>query len=415
MDFPLQAAINAEAKIVQGAKLVNLNPGSVLEGRVVASLPAAAGSQKITIDVGGAKIIVATDTPLLVGQEVKLKVAEAGSLQLALLTQPLSNPAGLKSDGVPNVIATALAKLVNQQLGFEKLLPALLAATQDAAFTKLPNDLRSRLLSLVEIFNRYQPMALTAAKGEQGALLAAIKSSGLFAEQMPQGIDLKIALLLSLSSLRRYLASGQGQGSLPTQALLAAEVKALALNARSPAWTFPTPLPPISLKMDAPESLQTQLLNILRYGSAQLARIQMHQLMSAQHQIQTQQAQGFIEIPIISADQLSFFQLWIEHEGERQSKKSGKQTQSTWRLTLAFDLDPLGCIYSRVQLLADQKIKTTFWVAEQKTLLLIQAQVQRLREKLTELGIAQAGIEILRGAPEKMKTAFEHHLVDIRT
>jgi hypothetical protein len=217
-----------------------------------------------------------------------------------------------------------------------------------------------------------------------------IMESGLFMEprlasgQFP-GPDLKSNLLLLLFHLRGQI-----------EELIAPEQRPAAAENRPPA----SPL-------DA--GISKLLTQLLRQTEGSLARIQLNQLSSLPAEEGNRQIWQF-DIPVKHPEGFDNFQLRIEREQSHSEKKGG---QHRWRLSLHFDLDPLGPVQAQITLLGEE-VSALFLTERKESADLIEQQLASLEQAFSRVGLKVGHLAAKRGGnvSAELPNAFSHRLLD---
>jgi flagellar hook-length control protein FliK len=132
----------------------------------------------------------------------------------------------------------------------------------------------------------------------------------------------------------------------------------------------------------AAESARQPLQELSRHVEGALARMQYHQLASLPPEDANRQVWQ-LELPVKIEQHIESVKLRIEkdqHHGE-----DGEQ-QASWRVNLAFDLEPLGPLQVRIGLQGDT-VSSVFWARREHTAALIAARLEELRQGLRRVGL----------------------------
>lgn len=349
---------------------------------------------------------LALDSPLELPLGSLLSAQVQGSQNLAFL--PLSG----RLDQL--VLGQQLAAQQNRQASLEGLFKGLqnLSAGDDALRGSI-----DRLLGALPDSSQ-----LSTAKG----LAQALESSGVLLEAkllqgqtaaLPQ--DLKANLLRLIAQLMPQLPGGAGalaglqnalNQNLPTLARQLLGVNATGGSARQQALTFPLPSRLLQ-NMDGEADLET----LLKLAAAAVSRLQTHQLSSlAQTQVD---ANGNLvttwqlELPMRHQQEVIPLQVKLQREDSGKAEKA-EQKDTLWKVELAFELDHLGPLQVRAQLLRGS-LSSQLWAERADTTQLINAELGHLRERLQAAGLEVGELACSQGMPPQgPKTSLEQRWVD---
>lgn len=278
----------------------------------------------------------------------------------------------------------------------------------------LPEGLRGAIerlfAGLPEATQLSTAKGLAQAMSDSGGLLEAKLLAG---QTAALTTDLKANLLRLVGQLLPNLP-----GALPTASASAHNV-ALALPAllrealghqRQQAASFPLPSRLLN-SLDGEADLET----LLKLAAAAISRLQTHQL-SSLAQTQTT-AEGNLlttwqmEIPMRDQQQMVALQLKVQSE-EQPDKERKEQSETLWRVDLAFDLDPLGPLQVQAQLLRGS-LSSQFWAERGETAALISHELAHLRERLQASGLEVGELACRQGMPPRgPRTGLEQRWVD---
>jgi len=132
---------------------------------------------------------------------------------------------------------------------------------------------------------------------------------------------------------------------------------------------------------------------LIRQVEGSIARVQLSQLASMPQEGNTSQSWAF-ELPLRQGENIDVVQLRIEKE----EPKEGEEQASRWRITLTLDLPAIGTIYATITARGEQT-STTLWAEEESTALLIDNNLQLLRDALEQHGVNSAEISCQHGSP----------------
>lgn len=349
---------------------------------------------------------LAIDSPLNLPLGSLLSAQVQGSQSLAFL--PLSG----RLDQL--VLGQQLAAQQNRQASLEGLFKGLqgLAGTNDALRGSI-----DKLLGALPDSSQ-----LSTAKG----LAQALEGSGLLLEaKLLQGQtsglaqDLKANLLRLIAQLAPQLPGGAGTLTGLQNALnqnlpnLARQLLGVNANgtARQQALTFPLPSRLLQ-NMDGEADLET----LLKLAAAAISRLQTHQLSSlAQTQVD---ANGNLlttwqlELPMRHQQEVIPLQIKLQREEQNAKGERNEPKETLWRIDLAFDLDYLGPLQVRAQLLRGS-LSSQLWAERADTASLISAELGNLRERLQSAGLEVGELACSQGMPPQgPKTSLEQRWVD---
>ncbi|WP_134675540.1 flagellar hook-length control protein FliK [Ectopseudomonas khazarica] len=349
---------------------------------------------------------LALDSPLELPLGSLLSAQVQGSQNLAFL--PLSG----RLDQL--VLGQQLAAQQNRQASLEGLFKGLqnLSAGDDA----LRGSIDKLLGALPDSSQLSTAKGLAQALESSGVLLEAKLLQGQTAA-LPQ--DLKANLLRLIAQLMPQLPGGAGalaglqnalNQNLPTLARQLLGVNATGGSARQQALTFPLPSRLLQ-NMDGEADLET----LLKLAAAAVSRLQTHQLSSlAQTQVD---ANGNLvttwqlELPMRHQQEVIPLQVKLQREDSGKAEKA-EQKDTLWKVELAFELDHLGPLQVRAQLLRGS-LSSQLWAERVDTTQLINAELGHLRERLQAAGLEVGELACSQGMPPQgPKTSLEQRWVD---
>ncbi len=402
--------------------LHNLRPGQVLQATTLSSTQ----NGTVQVQIGRTVLMAQSNITLPAGTALTLNVRKGGALPQLQIVTSLTAKQLLQQSTV-----NALPRQQPLQPFFHNLT-ALLAsgAPLPPPFKTLTsNFIQSILASSDPKFSQN----FKAAVDRSGPFLEAHLAKGEVPKQ-----DLKATLLKMIQMLKPLLEnSGQMQnGKLTTAASTTAQAPLLTTttNSTSPLAAEaaiakrlinPTiksdPLlqlrgkqPPIAVttgKIEAPppNPLLQQLVDLFKSLEGALARVQLHQaatLLSEESNKMVWQ----LELPIKNASQTDTFDMRIE---QQKSASSGDDISHAWRLTIKFDLKPLGPMHANLTLRGGDELSTIFWAKQQKTLSLLNRYLPLLRSNLERTGLKVGRIEAYHGmVPEADQPTWQSTLLD---
>ncbi|WP_443216110.1 flagellar hook-length control protein FliK [Pseudomonas sp. M47T1] len=393
--------------------------GTLVQGKVISSqLQPQAGTYRSLVTLlntamAGSTLEIDSPGPLRLGSLLSAQVQGAQSLNFVPLSGRLAQLA------------------VNQQLQTQQSrqgsLEGVLAALQNLGdSSEVGDDLRasaSRLLaSLPDI------LQLTDTRG----VAQALNASGLFLEAQlltPQGgalpDDLKSSLLRLVAQILPNLP-----GNAPFNPADAAKVLANVLPGyvRSALGTLgqvgekPPSGFPLPTRLLGSFDGENDLEHLLRLASAAVSRLQSHQLSSLEQSGLSEDGKVLttwqLEIPMRNQQDIVPLQVRVQREDEpedskkQQAEQPAQQREPLWRVELAFDLDPLGPLQIQAQLLRGS-LSGQLWAQWPATARLIDSQLDSLRERLLDSGLAVSDLQCHQGTPPQgPRTQLEQRWVD---
>ncbi|WAJ36040.1 flagellar hook-length control protein FliK [Pseudomonas sp. GOM7] len=417
-DTRLALALQAGGdKALTSLDLQQLPLGTLVQGKVISREPLPLPAQNaqqvyrllvnlLNTPLAGNKLAVDSLMPLPLGSLLSAQVQ--GSQSLAFL--PLSG----RLDQL--VLGQQLAAQQNRQGSLEGLFKGLqnLAGGDESLRTSI-----DKLLGALPSSDQ-----LSTAKG----LAKALESSGALLEAkllhgqtsaLPQ--DLKANLLRLIAQMLPQTPGGAAtlaglQGAI-TQNLPAMARQMLGINssgssARQQALSFPLP----SRLLQNMEEGEADLEALLKLAAAAISRLQTHQLSSlAQTQVD---ANGNLlttwqlELPMRHQQEIIPLQIKLQREEGNAKGQKNEQKETLWRIDLAFDLEHLGPLQVRAQLLRGS-LSSQLWAERAETTALINAELGNLRERLQAAGLEVGELACSQGMPPQgPKTSLEQRWVD---
>lgn len=406
-----------DTRLLSSLDLEQLPVGTLLQGKVesrelITQLKAQHTLYRVVVSLlntalAGSQLNLETPLPLALGSLLTAQVQ--GSQSLAFL--PLSG----RLDQL--VLGQQLAAQQGRQGSLDGLFKGLQSMTRQDG---LPSELRASIDKLLGMLPDGKQL------GSAEGLAKAIEHSGVFLEakllggqsqQLPQ--DLKANLLRLVAQLLPNLPgtapmSASSVGNAVAQALPAFVRSALGAlgqaSLRQQAMSFPLPSRLLQ-SLDEDADLET----LLKLAAAAVSRLQTHQLSSlAQSQLT---AEGNLlttwqlELPMRNQQDVVPLQVKLQREesGE-QTRKEQKET--LWRIDLAFDLEPLGPLQVQAQLLRGS-LSSHLWAERAETALLIDQELDNLRQRLLGAGLEVGELSCRQGMPPQgPKTHLEQRWVD---
>lgn len=415
-DTRLLAALQAGSRASQPLQSIDLQQvpiGTLLQGRVessqnMAQLKAGQALNQIVLTLLNTPMAGKTltlETPLQLPPGSLLSAQVQGAQSLTFL--PLAN----------RLDQLEVNQQLSSQLGKQGSLEGLLGLMQNL---RGAGDLPEGLRGAIERLFAGLPEAsqLSTAKGLAQALANSgelLETKLLAGQTSALATDLKANLLRLIGQLLPNLP-----GALPTasaaannvalaQALPALLREALGQQQRQAA-SFPLPS-----RLASELAGEGDLESLLKLAAAAISRLQTHQLSSlAQTQVT---ADGTLlttwqfEIPVRDQQQMVALQFRIQSE-EQQDKARKEQADTTWKIDLAFELDPLGPLQVQAQLLRGS-LTTQFWAERADTANLVTRELEHLRERLQASGLAVGELACRQGIPPRgQRTGLEQRWVD---
>lgn len=395
--------------------------GTLLQGKVSSSqmLPQIAGQPAVykamvtLLNTAQAGNILAIESPqpLRLGSLLSAQVMSDQSLNFVPLSGRMDQLA----------VAQQLGAQQAQQGSLDSLLSLVQNLSQNPDLAPPTRAGLERLLaSLPDVQQMADPKTVAQAVVASGAFLEANLLNG---QPAP---DLKSALLRLMAQI--------APGTLPNpaaQPAVAANVLAQVLPGRVRnalnAWgqvsekTVPVsfPLPARTAQKGEGED---DLEHLLRLAGAAVARLQSHQLAGLEQTGRTPdgatQTTWQLEIPMRHLHDFIPLQVKVQREDpppdqQPPDKNEPRPAQEKiWRLDLAFDLDTLGPLQVQAQL-AHGSLSSQLWAQRPDTALLIENQLDNLRQRLQATGLNVADLQCHQGtAPQGARTRLEQRWVD---
>jgi hypothetical protein len=172
------------------------------------------------------------------------------------------------------------------------------------------------------------------------------------------------------------------------------------------------------------KELRTQLLVLLQQHSVHsLARIQLQQLHSLNHELDTKDnstpnASWQMEIPVKQHNDIHHLHMridreWIDEKSESDTNKSTNKIKQ-WSVTLRFDLPTLGEFCAQLAIV-NNEVSATLWAAQEKTFGEVRDHIEGLRKQLESEGIDVKYLQCMHGMPPEKPLALSYSLIDIST
>lgn len=452
---------------------INIKVGQAIQAKVIevtnaVTNRATQNNFNVTLDIAGTKLLVKTNIQLQPGQLIEVRPNAKGELLLSPPTakeippliqaisrilpfqQPVGKTVASILQNLPLLEAqnpqlkTLTDKLIQLLPKANHFKPVVTTAPDQAAPQTNFNNLGKSSLnnpvmqirqaienSGIFMENRLAATAYTVPLATQPKSLSPLITSRLV-ENSPTSTgtalspgspgsmsantsasDLKAVISQLINTLGTIYASGQtATGS--TANILAASDPTLLINP----FNFPTVAGPIrGASSDQERNLSVG--DLLKRLAGALNRIQFNQLNSL-YQAQTSSSDTatiqtwHMEIPFLTAqNEVDPIQVRIDQETSKNNNSQEQENQSSWKLSLAFDLDNLGPLYIQVNL-SPPNVSSTIWAEQQQTLKLINREANNFRESLTKLGLTVDDICCRQGQPNTRKARLEQQIVDIK-
>jgi hypothetical protein len=388
-------------QLLQAVVIKQLGSDSVLLQLINTNTPSSGQPLQLTAQ---------TPQPLVLGQQLQLEVSQLGErpilkvLNQTVTTESVRKEALLQALPRQTSMTPLLANLswINQQQGTTLALPQAVQRLARELLEKLPS--RDKL---------------STAEGVKQAL----KESGLFLESSlrqaaqkgapPEGgNDLKGLLLQLLNTVQKEQAQTAATTPQPS---MRPPLPATPLSPQPPPPAIPGGRPQPQKEAQATLATLTTTLALLQelgnQTEASLARTQLHQLASLPTPEQNPLTWSF-ELPIRNQERVDLFQFIIEeHKGGRDENE---QQQRRWGLTLAFELEGLGPMHTRLQL-ENGKVGATFWADSLDTTTLIHQNLAELAQRFEQAGLERGELRCFQGQPpEAARTTLPPIVLDVK-
>jgi hypothetical protein len=397
--------------------LSQLPSGTLLQAKVLSSeaMASAEGRQAVykvlanllNTPLAGSKLALETPLALTPGSLLSARVDDSQALTFL----PLSSRLG----------QLELSQQLGGQLARQGSLEGLFKALQGMGNQDgLPEGLRGSIDKLLGAL----PDAgqLSTAKG----LGKALEDSGLLLEHKLLGgqsanlpTDLKANLLRLIGQLLPSLGTASPLAPGNLGGTLAQAMPAFARNAlgalgqgspRQQALSFPLPSRLLA-DMEGEADLET----LLKLAAAAISRLQTHQLSSlAQTQVGPDGnllTTWQLELPMRNQQEFVPIQLKIQRDDPKENAKE-ETREPSWRIELAFDLDPLGPLQVQVQLMRGS-LSSQLWAERASTARLIDGELDNLRARFTAAGLTVSELACRQGVPPQgPRTTVEQRWVD---
>lgn len=148
---------------------------------------------------------------------------------------------------------------------------------------------------------------------------------------------------------------------------------------------------------------------LIRQAEGSIARVQLSQLASTPQDSNTPQSWTF-ELPLRHGENIDVVQLRIEKDDSQEDEEQ----ESRWQVTLTLDLPEIGTVYATITIQGERS-STRLWAVEKETALLIDNNLQLLRDALEKHGVNAGEISCHHGSPPAPPLQKRHTLlVDTR-
>ena len=148
---------------------------------------------------------------------------------------------------------------------------------------------------------------------------------------------------------------------------------------------------------------------LIRQTEGSIARVQLSQLASTPQDSNTPQSWTF-ELPLRHGENIDVVQLRIEKDDSQEDEEK----EPRWQVTLTLDLPEIGTVYATITIQGERS-STRLWAEEKETALLIDNNLQLLRNALEKHGVNSGEISCHHGSPPAPPQQKRHTLlVDTR-
>jgi hypothetical protein len=403
--------------------------GTLLQGKVVTSLPVATGDgppvfrAMVTLlnsALAGQTLTIDSPQPLRLGSLLSAQVQGSqalGVVQLGGQLDELALAQQVASQHTRQASLQSLLSLIQVTQGQGSLPPAV-SASASALLDALP--------SMADL---QDPDLLAKAFNNSGLFLESGLLSGSL--EAPEA-DLKGALLRLVAQLLPNVPNAPGAAPL-NPATLATLVQAapgflrnaLGILGQVGPRARETPGFPLAGRVLQKGDDENDLHALLRLASAALARVQTHQLASLEQGPGTphaaQQHNWQLEIPMRAFNDIVPLQVRVqardepndpELDLERDADGNPLPLRKLWRVDLAFDLPGLGPLQVQAQLF-NANLSSQVWAETPATVAMVQRELPWFRERLTAAGLDVGELNCHSGRPPQgNRTRLEQRWVD---
>jgi hypothetical protein len=374
-------------------------------------LPIAEQATRTLLELAGNRVAVQLSQPLPanIGQQLKLEVVTPGAIAALKILTP-STPV----ENIPQALRTTLP----QQAPLAPLLTNLAfiakANTVLPAGPRISPPLPQPVVEMTRAIIDHLPRTdtITTANG----IKQAVAQSGLFLEaRLAQTLQQSLQQPLP-ASLQQQAANSPGAqisidfkgGLLGLLASLLDIIKSMP-SANTAPKNAPTLPSSASASSTQTMNLQQTLTELRRHVEGGLARLQLNQLVSSAPEEDGKR--GWVtELPVRNGENIDLIQLHIEKDKGRGAKKK----TALWTVALSLELKGLGPVQARVSL-AGNIINTSFWTENPQATEFIQENLQTLKHRYHEVGLAVGTLNAHKGQapmPTSADDYLHHTLLD---
>jgi hypothetical protein len=344
---------------------------------------------------------------------------DAPSLLLSAINQLQQLPATSRQQLLPASVEQALKSIAEKIRSPEQLAqPKVLAQTLKNSGVFFENKINESLQKNSEDKTGSTKAALNThyTQDLKGSLLTLLSrtTQELNGDKKPLSTEQTIKLLQTLSTPALF----HPIGSATTNPLSAKFDIAQTIG------MFVQQLMTKPVKELSDKELRTQLLVLLQQHSVHsLAKIQLQQLHSINHELETKDsatpnASWQIEVPVKQHNDVHHLHMridreWVDEKNESETNKSTNKIKQ-WSVTLRFDLPTLGEFCAQLAIVNTQ-VSATLWAAREKTFSEVRDHIEGLRKQLESEGIEVKYLQCMRGMPPEKPMALSYSLIDIST
>ncbi len=385
--FDLISNPRLTVEMARNKVLQDLRAGQILHARVLT--PSA--HNRVKLQIGMAEIFARTQTSLTQGQRIILDVVKTGPLPELRLLQQTS---------MSDIHASALRTILPRQIPLQNLFRSLqyvhnaitrvaIPTANDSAMQSRPATTNTRQKVGSEVLQLLRNITDTGSIQKTGDRLgpellnrvATVLGSTTTDGKVLSPSILRQLILDSGLFLEPKLAAGQPPGN-----DLKATLLLLLLQLRTTLTQHERPVSTSGEQQSQPQtdSAISKLLNLLlRQTEGGLARIQLNQLNSLPPEDGGKTVWQF-ELPLRHTDGFDSFKVRIEREGGNGIPA----LHHPWRITINFDLDPLGPVQAQISLQCEEV--STLFMAERKE----SAELIDQHLPILDLAFYQAGLKV---------------------
>ncbi|WP_263263967.1 flagellar hook-length control protein FliK [Pseudomonas sp. RIT-PI-S] len=402
--------------------------GTLLQGKVVTSLPVAANDgppvyrAMVTLlnsALAGQTLTIDSPQPLRLGSLLSAQVQGNQALSVVQLSGRLDELAVAQQITTQNSRQASLQSLlavIQASQGTDRLPPAV-SASASALLATLPD--------MPALTN---PDALAQAFAKSGLFL----ESGLLTGSLeaPE-VDLKGALLRLVAQILPNLPASNSPPLNPATLATMAQAapgfirNALGILGQVGPRSVEAPAFPLASRTLQKNDNEDELHSLLRLASAALSRVQTHQLASLEQSTPgphgLTQHSWQLEIPMRAFNDIVPMQVRVqaqddpserEQDMERDAEGNRLPPRKLWRLDLAFDLPRLGPLHVQAQLF-NSNLSSQVWAQAPATYSVVQRELPWFRERLAAAGLNVGELACHNGRPPQgNRTRLEQRWVD---